>query len=188
MKGTLSKSLPRQPPASISLWEPCPQCTQGTQATKSVLGSSVHLPGIWSSVRPSRDGTTSLHPRGPAQQELNTHRPSSRSDTQGNGQKTAPLAELPKTNLAAALPKAWIFNSHLDSLRHSDILPISFFCCCCCCCLFACFFRATPAAYGSSQVRAPIGAAAAGLHHRHNNAGSEPYLRPAPQLMAMLES
>ena len=28
-----------------------------------------------------------------------------------------------------------------------------------------------------------IGAAAAGLHHSHSNAGSEPCLRPTPQLM-----
>ena len=33
-------------------------------------------------------------------------------------------------------------------------------------------FRATPAAYGSSQARGRIGAAAAGLHHSHSNNGS----------------
>ena len=33
-------------------------------------------------------------------------------------------------------------------------------------------FRATLAAYGSSQARAQIGAAAASLHHSHSNAGS----------------
>ena len=33
-------------------------------------------------------------------------------------------------------------------------------------------FRATPVAYGSSQARHAIGAAAAGLHHSHSNAGS----------------
>ena len=38
-------------------------------------------------------------------------------------------------------------------------------------------FRATPSAYGSSQVRGQIGAAAAGLHHSHSNAESEPHLR-----------
>jgi len=47
------------------------------------------------------------------------------------------------------------------------------------------FFRATPAAYGGSQARGLIGAAATGLHHSHSNAGSEPRLRPTPQLMAM---
>ena len=30
-------------------------------------------------------------------------------------------------------------------------------------------FRAAPMAYGSSQARGPIGAAAAGLHHSHSN-------------------
>ena len=37
-------------------------------------------------------------------------------------------------------------------------------------------FRATPAAYGGSQSRGGIRAAAAGLHHSHSNAGSEPRL------------
>ena len=39
-------------------------------------------------------------------------------------------------------------------------------------CLFI-YFRATPAAYGSSQAKGPIGAAAAGLCHTHNLVGSE---------------
>ena len=42
-------------------------------------------------------------------------------------------------------------------------------------------------AYGDSQARGQIGAVAAALHHSHSNAGSEPYLRPTPQLMAMLD-
>ena len=47
-----------------------------------------------------------------------------------------------------------------------------------------CFFRATPEAYGGSQVRGRIGAAAAGLRQSHSNLGSEPHLRPTPQLTA----
>ena len=43
-------------------------------------------------------------------------------------------------------------------------------------------FRATPVAYGSSQARGRGGATAAGLHHSHSSAGSEPHLRPIPQL------
>ena len=43
-------------------------------------------------------------------------------------------------------------------------------------------FRASLAAYGSCQARGRIGAAAA--HHCHGNAGSEPCLRPTPQLTA----
>ena len=39
---------------------------------------------------------------------------------------------------------------------------------------FFCIFRAAPAAYGGSQARGQIRAAAAGLHHSHSNAGSEP--------------
>jgi len=51
-------------------------------------------------------------------------------------------------------------------------------------CLFA-FSRAAPMAYGGSQARSLIGAVATGLHHSHNNAGSEPHLQPIPQLTAM---
>ena len=46
----------------------------------------------------------------------------------------------------------------------------------------------TNAAYGGSQARAQIGAAASGLHHSHSNMGSEPCLRPTPQLAAMPDS
>ena len=47
---------------------------------------------------------------------------------------------------------------------------------------FCFFFRATSVAYGGSQARGHIGAAAASLHHSHGNVGSEPRLRPIPQL------
>ena len=43
-------------------------------------------------------------------------------------------------------------------------------------------FKAAPTAYGSSQTKGWIGAAAAGLHHSHSNSGSEPRLRPTTQL------
>ena len=39
-----------------------------------------------------------------------------------------------------------------------------------------CFFRAAPAAYGSSQARDRMKATAASLHHGHSNTGSEPHL------------
>ena len=38
---------------------------------------------------------------------------------------------------------------------------------------FFAFFRATPMAHGSSQVRGLTRTAAADLHHSHSNAGSE---------------
>ena len=47
------------------------------------------------------------------------------------------------------------------------------------------FFRATPAAYGSSQARSRIKATAGGLCHSYSNAKSEPHLRPTPQVPAM---
>ena len=48
-----------------------------------------------------------------------------------------------------------------------------------------CLFRATPTAYRGSQARGLIGATAAGLCQSHNNARSEPHLRPTPQLTGM---
>ena len=53
--------------------------------------------------------------------------------------------------------------------------------------LFFFFFllcRATVAAYGDSQARGRIGAAAASLRQSHSNSGPEPHLRPTPQLTA----
>ena len=57
-----------------------------------------------------------------------------------------------------------------------------------CLCFLFCLLGATPIAYGSSQARGQIGAAAAGLHHSHSNAGSESRLRPTPQLEATLDT
>ena len=51
--------------------------------------------------------------------------------------------------------------------------------------IFFFLFRAAPMAYGGSQARGPIRVIAAGLYHSHSNLGSEPPLRPTPQLMAM---
>ena len=53
--------------------------------------------------------------------------------------------------------------------------------------VFAFFFRAVPAAYGSSLARGRIRAIAAGVHHSHSNAGSEPHLVCTPQLMETLD-
>ena len=50
--------------------------------------------------------------------------------------------------------------------------------------VFFAFSRAAPAAHGDSQARGLIGAVAAGLRHSHSNMGSEPCLRPTPQLTA----
>ena len=53
--------------------------------------------------------------------------------------------------------------------------------------VFLPFLGPLPAAYGGSQARDPIGAAAASPHWSHSNTGSELHLRPIPQLMAMLD-
>ena len=47
------------------------------------------------------------------------------------------------------------------------------------------FFRAPPLAYGSSQGRGQIRAAAASLYHNHSNTRSQPRLQPIPQLRAV---
>ena len=52
---------------------------------------------------------------------------------------------------------------------------------------FLLLFRAAPTAPGRSQARGRIGTVATGLHHSHSNMGSEPRLRPTPQLMATLD-
>ena len=39
--------------------------------------------------------------------------------------------------------------------------------------------------YGGSQSRGPIGAVATGLRQSQSNTGSEPRLRPTPQLTAI---
>ena len=50
---------------------------------------------------------------------------------------------------------------------------------------FPLLFMASPTAYGSFQARNQIGGTAASLCHSHSHAGSEPRLRPTPQLTAM---
>ena len=52
---------------------------------------------------------------------------------------------------------------------------------------FIWLFRATPMAFGSSQARGRIGAAAAGLHLSHSNDRSKLCLWCIPQLTAMLD-
>ena len=49
---------------------------------------------------------------------------------------------------------------------------------------FSAISWAAPVAYGGSQARGLIGAVAAGLRQSHSNVGSEPRLRPTPQLTA----
>ena len=76
-------------------------------------------------------------------------------------------------------PKADLthFTLECDSSTDSGTWPFS------CFVLFFSFFfrfRTMPEAYGSSQPRCPIGAVAAGLHHRHSNAGSKAHLQPTP--------
>ena len=49
---------------------------------------------------------------------------------------------------------------------------------------FIYFSFSAPVAYGTSQARGCIGAAAAGLHHSHGNEGSKQCLQTTPQFTA----
>ena len=49
------------------------------------------------------------------------------------------------------------------------------------------FFRAAPAACGSSQAKGQIRAVPAGLHHSYSNTGSKLSLQRTPQFTAMLD-
>jgi len=51
--------------------------------------------------------------------------------------------------------------------------------------VFLPFLGPLPRHMGGSQARGLIGAIAASLHQSHSNKGSEPHLRPTPQLTAM---
>ena len=47
---------------------------------------------------------------------------------------------------------------------------------------FSFSFQASLTAYGNSQARGHIGAAASGLYHNYSNVGSKPHLQPTPQI------
>ena len=80
--------------------------------------------------------------------------------------------------------KHWILDNIKESLlimlSNNDMSFLFVFC------LFA-FSRAARMAYGGSRARGLFGAVAASLHQSHNSNGSEPHLRPTPQLTAMLD-
>ena len=61
----------------------------------------------------------------------------------------------------------------------SDCFPRVF-----CFCLFVLSFCTALAAHGGSQAKGLIGAVATCLHQSHSYMGSEPHLRPTPQLRA----
>ena len=67
--------------------------------------------------------------------------------------------------------------SHFQAYTGTQLFFFSFF-------LFFGPFRDAHVAYGNSQPRGQIRAAAAGLNHSHRNARSQPRLRPTPQLTA----
>ena len=75
--------------------------------------------------------------------------------------------------LAPNLPPC-LLGIHLYLLDLSEHLNILSF--------FFGLFRDAPMAHGSSQAMGQTGAVAAGLHHSHSNARSEPCLRPTPEL------
>ena len=72
------------------------------------------------------------------------------------------------------------WSQHIASWANFLFFSFSFF-------LLLFFFRAAPVAYGHSQSRCWIGAAADSPCHSHSNVGSEPRLPSTPQLMVMLD-
>ena len=73
----------------------------------------------------------------------------------------------------------YLWNVYFRKLFFSFLLFFFFF--------FFFSFSATPLAYGSSQARGRIGAAAADLRHSHGNTGSEPHLHPTAHFTATLD-
>jgi len=73
-------------------------------------------------------------------------------------------------------PSSTLPSGHQQYMLHTPFFLVCFL-----------LFRARPAAYGSSQARVPVGAAASSLHHSHSNMGSQLRLWPTPQLMTMRE-
>ena len=67
-------------------------------------------------------------------------------------------------SLLLHMPAQGIIYPEIPDTPHNFLPP--------CFCLFI-YFRAVPKAYGISQARGRIGAAAASLHHSHSNAGSQ---------------
>ena len=94
--------------------------------------------------------------------------------------QTSPFIKLLLSVLVpSSLPQTYLdpVTSYPD-YSHSFLFLFIFF-------LFVfCPFRAAPMAYGSSQARGWIGAAAASLHHSHSNTRLKPRLSPATQLTA----
>ena len=86
------------------------------------------------------------------------------------------LQEIPR--VLVALCQEWEQRPNIYFLFKNLYIYTHFF--------FFLLFRATPAAYGSSQARGGIGTAAAGLYHSHGSTGSKLHLRPTPQLRATL--
>ena len=106
-----------------------------------------------------------------------------------NGKGTGPSPALGR-NRGGSFVQRTHFLEHLrpsakvkSLVEISPCSPFSFFSC-----LFLPFLRPPlQHIYGGSQARGLIGAVAAALHHSHSNSGSEPHLRPAPQLTATLD-
>ena len=91
--------------------------------------------------------------------------------------KTGNAQQFP--HLSIIFPNSFLWRQGCGFLKFSRLICALF--------IYLLLFRATPAAYGSSQARGLIGATAAGLHHNHSNMRSEPRLRSTSQLMAMLD-
>ena len=97
-----------------------------------------------------------------------------------DGSQSHPLSGHVAENAQGCL--CFLVTSHLRPHPRHTISQFSFFFF-----LSFCLFRAAYAAYGGSQARGLIGTVTAGLRQSHSSIGSEPHLRPTPQLMARLD-
>ena len=83
-------------------------------------------------------------------------------------QRRAPVVGVPSFQMGAT-------NVMIFSNLHGFCFSVTFYL----------FFRPSPAAYESRQTTGLIRAATAGLCHSQSNTGSQPHLRPTPQLPVM---
>ena len=86
--------------------------------------------------------------------------------------KSLPVSPLPNLHLSVSFFLFFFFLKLIIAF----LLAVTWHFVCVCVCVCVCLFRASPAAYGSSQARGQMGAIAGGQRHSHSNARSEPCL------------
>ena len=120
-------------------------------------------------------------PCSPGEQQCSEHGPTGTlcspeaSIARGRNTTQSSLAQKGKCQRGRGSPR--LDPERFSKPRQMAEVPPAFF-------FFSPLFRAAPLAYGGSQARGRIGAAATSPHHSHSHARSEPCLQPTPQLTA----